>query len=73
MFQNIPNKNINSNKNSKVNKETSNQVEVKAVDKAKPKTNDYFEEQGTAQLEQMKALYGLGVNYFPVFLVAGLV
>lgn len=73
MFQNIPNKNINSSKNSKLNKETSNQLEVKAVDKAKPKTNDYFEEQGTAQLEQMKALYGLGVNYFPVFLVAGLV
>jgi type IV secretion system protein VirD4 len=37
------------------------------------KGKDYFGEHGAAQAAQMKAIYSLGVQYFPILLIGGLV
>lgn len=33
---------------------------------------DYFQSQGTAQLEQIKKFYNVGITYFPFLLIAGM-
>jgi type IV secretion system protein VirD4 len=44
----------------------------KKEEKITAKKEDYFQSQGTAQLEQMKSMYKLGITYFPFLLVAGM-
>ncbi|KAF0207650.1 MAG: hypothetical protein FD167_5483, partial [bacterium] len=60
----------------KTDSNTTSKVDTKTTTKTDTKTTtkkgDYFNEQGTAQLEQIKSMYNVAITYFPFFLVAGM-
>lgn len=63
--------NVNSSSKGLVN--TNNPFSSQSSQSQTVKGKDYFGEHGAAQAAQMKAIYNLGVQYFPILLIGGLV